>query len=710
MNGRRFNKRNAWANGRDRRQFLPDITGPGSFLSPEEIVLICQDPMLRIKDHREIISVAQQLIVTPEDEYLQELFQLQTQQLRGEALQANDPFHPNYPPRGELAKVADMVPDMQMPNGEWIGPREDRLLSNTLTIGATNTGKSTLMRQRARHQAGRGHSVVIVDRKRESRHMATLPDLSGKAVPLDVSELKLALGQPPPGVPESQWGIRLCDVIGKSYQRFYAPRLLHKKFEELRLSRDGSGYISLGRLIYALEKFRPGWGRTEAQYRESMLGVLCDIENTFGSVFDYVESNFLEKLFDSARLVILELGNLSAEHYAFLVAFIATWLNMGRLNGTLPHAPTVCFFLDDATVAADAQRDKDTPGGISPLAELSFMGRGQKIGFFFSAHTISSVSEKIVSNTETKYLLVLSGEDPRRAQYLLGTTPEQTERLRMLRPGEAVGLIPSVWPQPVYGRFPQFTTPRMLTEDERKRLADTFLSKVTSVKAISLPVPEGTSPAVSQPQPATTQGVSLTPHETAFLLLVATQKPCPITDIYTQLNKSRPEGKKLAKSLESKGLVEFPSFSTRKRGGAVTLPVLTDAGTVEATKLGVNPPRPRTGGGNVHGMVARLVAERGKQLGMAVDYEFNVGAHRVDVVWRDRKTGKLTLFNIGITAADRELENACAIVNHSPAAFVFVARDMGLLRKFEYLLRARDRDGSLSQKIQMRIVTDFLDG
>jgi hypothetical protein len=82
---------------------------------------------------------------------------------------------------------------------------------------------------------------------------------------------------------------------------------------------------------------------------------------------------------------------------------------------------------------------------------------------------------------------------------------------------------------------------------------------------------------------------------------------------------------------------------------------------------------------------------------------------RVDVEWLDN-TGKRTFFNIGVSDPEREAENALRMVQLQSVAgarFVFVARDSAFAKKFQTALKARDPQGRLSGRIEVKLIADF---
>jgi hypothetical protein len=83
---------------------------------------------------------------------------------------------------------------------------------------------------------------------------------------------------------------------------------------------------------------------------------------------------------------------------------------------------------------------------------------------------------------------------------------------------------------------------------------------------------------------------------------------------------------------------------------------------------------------------------------------------RADVEWQDN-TGKRTFFNIGVSDPEREAENALRAVQLPAVAgnrFVFVARDSAFAKRFQAALKAKDPQGKISGRIEVKLIADFL--
>jgi hypothetical protein len=219
-----------------------------------------------------------------------------------------------------------------MPTGDWIGLVIDQLLRNLGILGPTGSGKTTLMAVLLSHplllQTTR---VVVFVKKPELRHLATIPELGGLVVVLRRSDLAFCLAEPPGGVPEPAWTNEFVRLTAQCYARFSAQRLLGDIVNDLMANHPAGVYPTLRQIAAVLDAFKPRWGSREAQYKESILWVVKDLLNCTGDLWDYSSSDFLENLFQTPGLAIIELQDLPQEHFTFIATYLMRWIYFRRL-------------------------------------------------------------------------------------------------------------------------------------------------------------------------------------------------------------------------------------------------------------------------------------------------------------------------------------------------------------------------------------------
>jgi hypothetical protein len=305
----------------------------GQGFSAEEIArLVREHPELRLQDDPAIMQLLQMMIADPDDPDLQGLVADLIRDRRIVFLTSNDVWWGHYPPPGILAYPPDFLPLGQMPTGEWIGLVIGQLLRNLGVLGPTGSGKTTLIAVfLSNPQLLQTTRVVVFVKKPELRHLATIPELGGLVTVFRRGDLAFCLMEPPGGVPEGSWTNESVRLIAQCYARFSAQRLLGDIVSGLMTNHPQGVYPTLRQIAETIEAFKPRWGSREAQYRESILWVIKDLLNCTGSIWDYSSSDFLENLFKTPGLAIIELEDLPLEHFAFLATCVMRWVYFRRL-------------------------------------------------------------------------------------------------------------------------------------------------------------------------------------------------------------------------------------------------------------------------------------------------------------------------------------------------------------------------------------------
>jgi len=146
---------------------------------------------------------------------------------------------------------------------------------------------------------------------------------------------------------------------------------------------------------------------------------------------------------------------LPVQHWNFLISLFNEWIFTYRKNCPQIRNFNILNVLEDSTSLLDAARDRETPGGVSQLAQNLNLCREMKIGNFLICHGLKQVSPKILSNIESFFVCSLRGDDIRLAKQLLGISHKQAEFMRINPRGTACSLVPSIWPLPVLINYPR---------------------------------------------------------------------------------------------------------------------------------------------------------------------------------------------------------------------------------------------------------------
>jgi hypothetical protein len=675
------------------------------YFTPEQIRRILLDPKTRAGDNPTLYRIGCRLIRNPDDSELQDLFGYLLNKQNERFVISGDVFWPNYPIAGTIVLGRGMTQFAYMPTGDPVAFTDDRIFCGIGVFGRTGGSKSSLIRIPVIEWAKRGYLVIVFQSKDEYADLATMPELKGKVLPLRANETMISIFQEHKGTKKGDHTNAMLDNTGRSYERLYAPRLSHDILEQLYRRLQPGYNPPLAELIDAHEKFRPGRGSVEAQYRESMLYTWREIHNSFGGIFDYYKSDFFERLAQWRGLVTVQIDAPVAAFTFYAMLFVYYFYLTRKSPGIkLDLLPPVVIVLEDATLLTSGNELH----GESPLTSIAFMARQYKMGFVYANHTLSA-SARLLANLESIFVLGMSDQDPHRIQQLLTCTPEQAARVSTLQPGEAIARIPSMWPQPVYCRFPYIYPPRKLTEEERLNIVRPFLNSITAVKYVEHGLPVIIlSKQTSTPQPS----VPATNYEEIQMLtLAAMDKSLQLCKLYDLMGVNRRDGRKIMDRLELKGLLRPHTFATGKVGGQVSYLEITDAGWQILIAKGFVQPLPLTGGGFLHDLCAKLITSVEKTHGRLVRYEVDIYGKRLDVESRDSKTGERTFFNIGVSSPDREADSIDAIVK-LPALtgnkFVFVGIDNAFVKQVKEILKAKGWKKDATNRLDMRIIGDFI--
>jgi hypothetical protein len=371
----------------------------------------------------------------------------------------------------------------------------------------------------------------------------------------------------------------------------------------------------------------------------------------------------------------------------------------------------VVFIMEDTTSGVHAQRDWETPGGIAPIAECMFMGQKLDLGVVCVTHTLSGTSPIIRQNVGTFVVCGLPGENPRLICDTLMVTPAQAEKIKTLHPGEFVILNPALGDKCVYATFEEPQMPGRISESEQKKVAARFLGQVKACPPAPL--------SVFFPKPSSEEGYAqhsrgsdkaLSSDQVEMLVGIATGPRRPMCQIYDQMNKSRAQGRRVVKRLESIGAVVLHTIASGRRGGQLLFPEVTDYGWRVLADMRIVRPTPKTGGGFTHELAAALIQRAEARKSRKLAFEIDIGGRRLDVRSTDPVTGEATLFNIGVSDPAREAANIEAILKlpvMQTSKFVFVAKDKEFTQQVRRLLSGQTASKDLLPRVDFKTIADF---
>ncbi len=372
------------------------------------------------------------------------------------------------------------------------------------------------------------------------------------------------------------------------------------------------------------------------------------------------------------------------------------------------------FIIDDSTLGIQQQRDWETPGGVSPIAECMFMGQKYKIGVLIIAHLASAMSHIICQNIRAWFITGLPGETISVIRNLLGMNSEQAEATRSsLVRGQFVCFNPLLWPRAVYASFAQPVIPGICDESMRKVHLQVFLAAVKTMPPAPLEV-FGVAPvpaAGAQGQAAAGAGKAVLPEQVQMLVVVASGVPKTAGKVYEAMGSSRAQCRKMAAALEAAGAMAVHRFSTGRVGGQICFFEVLDHGWTILEARGTSRPAALTNGGFEHELAAQLLKAEAKRNNLAVQFEVDVGGVRVDAVMTDKNSGSRIYCQIGISRPNHEvdsIEKFFTLPVSQNARFVLIARDVPFTREMTKIFKARKIADAIVRRVHMRVIADLV--
>ena len=302
---------------------------------PPEVManLRMNHPELRLAHDPSVQALIDMMMVDPQDQDVQEVLTSIIDQKNAEYLASGDVFWGNYPEPGSIVYPDDFITLAHMPTNDPVGGTVSQTTCGTVFSGPTGCGKTSLLSKMISNPLLLTRARVIAfTRKRELRHLATIPEIAHLVLTFQLEDLELSFYHHPPGVPDMAWNNDLSRTTGQSYGIFTAHRIMNEKGAELLENHPEGVYPTLRQQVEFLEKYRPRDYMRDAQLKTSIVGCLTDLLNCTGSIWDYSSSNFLEVLFSTPGLAIIEAPALPQQHLTFLATYMMRWAYMWRVH------------------------------------------------------------------------------------------------------------------------------------------------------------------------------------------------------------------------------------------------------------------------------------------------------------------------------------------------------------------------------------------
>lgn len=153
------------------------------------------------------------------------------------------------------------------------------------------------------------------------------------------------------------------------------------------------------------------------------------------------------------------------------------------------------------------------------------------------------------------------------------------------------------------------------------------------------------------------------------------------------------------------------TFAGKGRGGRLRVIQVTDKGWHELRKLGIERPKPLTGGGWEHELAARLIAHEGRRQGYQVEYEVTMEDRRFDVVWTS-KAGQKVFHEVELSDILHAVENLLKALEIPGVTMfgnklVLVVRDKKDAERAAKILRKKGRRLEEDGVISIRCISDY---
>ncbi len=682
--------------------------------SAEAIARLMHDhPEYRLREDPFTCQLIQMVLADPSDldaqEFLTERIRLHQLAFLG----SGDAFWGNYPAPGSLIYPGGFLPLGVMPTGDALGLVLDQLNGNVLWLGPTKSGKTTLLSILLSQVVllGNARIIVFAKKKGELSDLALLREIRHLVTVLRLEDLVLSYFRPPPGVSELAWITESVRILAQCYARYSAQRLMGEKAKELMARHPDGAYPTLGQLLEALDRFKPRFGLREAAYRESASWMLADILNSTGNIWSYASSTFLDYLYSGPGLCIIEAGALPQEHLNFLATYFMRWLYLQRVSAGAGPGGLVVFVLEDATAAVHIQRDRETPGGVSPISDCAYMGQRLGMGVICVTHTLGSTSEIIRQNVGAFVVCGLPGENPRLICDTLMVTSDQADKIQILHPGEFVLRNGALWDRTVYGFYQKPQIPGPISESDQRETAGRFLQNVQACPPVSFDA-FGPKPASHGPDPKKdTAHKELPQEQIEMLVIIASGVPKTAGKVYEAMGLSRAQGVKIARALEAVGAIAAHRFSTGRVGGQLAFfEVLAYARTILQAR-GISRPIPLTNGGFEHELAAQLLRAEAIRSGFGIQFEVDVGGVRVDGVMINKKTGQRIHYQIGASKPSHEVDSIqkfFGLPASQNAKFVLVARDVAFVKEVKQIFKTRKIEDAIVKQVHLRVIADLV--
>ena len=340
----------------------------------------------------------------------------------------------------------------------------DELARGVLIVGATGSGKTTIVIQLARQILSRGDlSMLFIDPKSDYGWLAR------EFPTVDVyrdNQLQLNLLEPPTGIPPELWFPRCAEIMASAFGLFEGSRsTLTSAIRHIaglcnEVADEGVvGYPTCAHIRDLFSGGKPGQygyhlpgGRTGSDYitrNRTRFENLCDTFPRMASISRGVQ-------IDGTRPTVLDLSSVGQPTATKMLAesIIMRVYATRVLQGHRPKRIDLVVVIDEAQMLVGEGREWHETSSFPPMVELTTRCREFGIGLVYLAQSPSEIMRTVRANTSVQIVLPLNdGGDLDLMARSMSLSRDQSVDLRALQMGQGVVKKQGLPPFPMHADY-----------------------------------------------------------------------------------------------------------------------------------------------------------------------------------------------------------------------------------------------------------------
>jgi hypothetical protein len=672
--------------------------------SSEKLFKQLSDPNIKnvLNKNPHIYQMASLLSLHPEDKHIMEQLEIYLNQINNAVNLSPDPYIANYPDDDSKIKYESFIQLGITSNNIPAGIDINQIPQNGIISGSTGTGKTSLLSNiLVNQELLYTHRVFILVRKKELRHLLSIPEIAPLLYVLTPKDIAISILQPWQNGMESEIINMLSRSFALAFNKIAAQNYFSEKLHELmKLFAKGS-YPTLEQITHYVSQRDDGkYNYRRDQLKESCVTSLKAILNNIGSgMWNYSYSDMLKVLFSTPGLAIIELEGIDPQVLSFISIYLMYWRYyqvhyLGSESiGDLP----ALFVLDDATPSVQREADRNAPGGIGPIGDITTMSRSADQGTIVIPHSLDNTSEPIIQNSGFIIVTGSRGESPFKLKNILNINDSQIDYLKTMPQNQALIYNSYLYDLPIIFEYSPVSGAGFVTDAQCKKSLKQLKYFVTTkppVKPLQLSIDNNINP-----NPASKDVIDL-------LGIICSTPHLSITAAYKKAGLNSSQGVRVKRLLIRNQYAREFKYSTGTVGGMISVLIATDKGR----KLVSCKHKPLTNGGPEHEMAAFAVTAGYDPAIWHIEYEVTVlPGLRMDIVTTNKRDNSKDYVNIGISRAENELNHFLSFVNYSSHSnFILICRDTRFRKRFLNLLKKHKNHNHLKKTITCKLLAEYI--